>query len=176
MKEGWIHLRFFSGIESGSLNIFGSWTVGDGELESGEEVGPHGLLRVKSFPLMEILEVPIGEDYKRTPRASASILSGRAHWRAVPYSRCPSFAPLGRASGRRRQMDGVEEVSPAAVKRTAPTSVVDVNGFCGSGWTRSGAFMNSSWNFFMASVAAGVQDRDLGLLRRCCVRGDVMEL
>ncbi len=69
-------------------------------------------------------------------------------------------------------MNGVKEDSPAG-DRTAPTPDVEAStptmkGFCGSGWTRSGADVK-------AEVASGVQDRDLGLPFRRLVNGRARE-
>ncbi len=73
-------------------------------------------------------------------------------------------------------MDGVSRGSPCCCDRIAPTPVVEaststMNGLSGSGCTRIGARVKASFSFSKASSAAGVQDRDLGLLRSRLVSG-----
>ncbi len=70
---------------------------------------------------------------------------------------------------------------PCCWERIAPTPVVEAStstmkDFVGSGCTRIGTGVKASFSLSKASLAAGVQDRDLGLLRRRLVRGLVRVL
>ncbi len=77
-------------------------------------------------------------------------------------------------------MDGVSRV-PLLLDRIALTPVVEaststMNKLWGSGCTRKGAWVKASFKLSKASMAAGDQDRDLGLLRSRLVRGLVRVL
>lgn len=70
---------------------------------------------------------------------------------------------------------------PCCCESTAPTPVVEAStsitkGLLRSGWMRSGAEVNAFFSASKASVAAGDQDRDLGLCFSILVSGLVMEL